>query len=111
MLGAEDADAQTLLPRALHYARKAGANQETLGVNDRRGKAGGLVVAVPAGGAAAGVTPSHPCLPTHAPYHPNPPARVSPLLNHRLTAAILALPEEQLNAYLVNDAYKPRMHK
>ena len=53
----------------------------------------------------------HPCLPAPHLAHPSPADGLARFLAHPLTAAILALPEDQLAAYLVNDAYKPRMHK
>jgi hypothetical protein len=37
--------------------------------------------------------------------------KLASFLRHPVTLAILALPPEQLNAFLLNDAYKPRMHK
>ena len=36
---------------------------------------------------------------------------LSAFLDDEVTRHIVALPEEDLQAYLVNDAYKPRMHK
>jgi hypothetical protein len=80
MLGAEDSlDAQALGSRALHYAQEAGATQETLGVNDRRGQgeAGRRAVAVTAGGAAPGATPTPlPANPPH-PTVPTPPPQTA----------------------------------
>ena len=42
---------------------------------------------------------------------PGPAGTLSSFLSDPVTLAILRLPEERLNAYLANDAYKPRMHK
>ncbi len=40
-----------------------------------------------------------------------PAARLAAFLDDPVTQAILYLPEDKLDAYLINDAYKPRMHK
>lgn len=37
--------------------------------------------------------------------------RLTAFLEDPITRAILELPQEKLDAYLINDAYKPRMHK
>lgn len=37
--------------------------------------------------------------------------RLAAFLEDPITRAILELPQEKLDAYLINDAYKPRMHK
>ena len=43
---------------------------------------------------------------------PAPPVgRLAAFLDDPVTQAILDLPEDKLDAYLINDAYKPRMHK
>ncbi|PRW20330.1 hypothetical protein C2E21_9047 [Chlorella sorokiniana] len=67
-LDTEPLDVPLLRQRALHYARKGGADEGTQG-------------------------------------------RLTAFLDDPVTQAILDLPEEKLDAYLINDAYKPRMHR
>lgn len=48
---------------------------------------------------------------THCCCLPPSAGRLAAFLDDPVTQAVLGLPEERLEVYLVNDAYKPRMHK